>query len=192
MNGWTIRHTICGLAELDAHGSAGMTHLVSILDPGEPEPGTFYWQNVPERLTRRFHDAIVPHPDFVLPARADVEAILAFGRTVPDGDLTHLVVHCHMGISRSTAATAALMLQAQPDADEDAVFATILAHRPKAWPNSLMIRHADALLGRDGRFIEALGRLYRRQLLANPAFADPLRNGGRIAEVEMAERAALG
>ena len=52
-----------------------------------------------------------------------------------------------------------------------------------------MMRPADQLLGREGRLMTALGRLYRRQLQANPQFAEPLRTGGRLAEVEMAEAA---
>ena len=30
--------TICGLDELDSHGSRGVTHVLSILDPGWPDP----------------------------------------------------------------------------------------------------------------------------------------------------------
>lgn len=187
---WTVRHTICGLLDVDEHGRRGLSHMLSILDPGEPEPSSFYWERAPERLTLRFHDAIVPFPEFVLPRRDDMAAILAFGRGVPAGDPSHLLIHCHMGISRSTAAAAALLLQALPETDEDALFDHIVALRPKAWPNSLMVAHADALLGRGGRLNAALGRLYRHQLLANPGFAEPLRANGRAGEVEMAERAA--
>jgi predicted protein tyrosine phosphatase len=186
---WTVRQTICGLSELDDYGRAGISHLISILDPEQPEPSSFYWERVPERLTLRFHDAIVPHPDFVLPTRADIAAILEFGQSVPAGDMSHLLVHCHMGISRSTAAMTALLIQAHPEAQEDSVFAHILAIRPKAWPNSLMIRHADVLLGRGGRLVAAVARFYRRQLQAMPGFAEPLRANGRAGELEMAERA---
>jgi predicted protein tyrosine phosphatase len=186
---WSVRHTICGLPEVDEHGRKGVTHMVSILDPGEAEPSSYYWEQVPERLTLRFHDAIVPYPQFVLPKRQDLAAILAFARGVPESDPAHLLIHCHMGISRSTAAAAAVLLQARPDTDEDGLFDHLVAVRPKAWPNSLMIGHADFLLGRGGRLTAALGRFYRRQLLANPGFAQPLRTNGRAGELEMAERA---
>lgn len=186
---WQVKHEICGLAELAGHG--GVTHLLSIIDPEQPEPGWSVADAPPERLTLRFHDAIVPYPDHVLARREDVEAMLAFGRTLAERDPAHLLIHCHMGISRSTAAAAALLAQADPAGDEDAILTHIQSIRPQAWPNSLIVRHADALLGRQGRLVAALGRLYRRQLVANPRFADPLRSGGRAGELEMAEAASL-
>ena len=186
---WQVRHTICGLQDLNDHRSAGVTHLLSILDPEAPDPTQFVYYPALERLTLRFHDTILPHPDYVLPRRADLEAVLAFGRSLPQGDTTHLLIHCHMGISRSTAAATALLLQAQPDLGDEEVFAHIRSLRPQAWPNSLMIRHTDILLNRGGGLLAALGRLYRQQLEANPRFAEPLRTGGRLAEVEMAEAA---
>ena len=186
---WQVKQTICGLDELDQHGRGQVTHLLSILDPEAPEPPLFAFDPPQHRLTLRFHDVILPHPDYVRPERADMEQVLAFGATLPAGDPAHLLVHCHMGISRSTAAATALLLQAHPDLDEDEALAHIHSIRDKAWPNSLMMRHFDALLGREGRLMAALGRHYRKQLLANPRFAEPLRKGGRLAEVEMAEAA---
>jgi len=187
---WKVKQTICGIPELGQHSQAGITHLLSIIDPDMDEPTHFAFRPLQQRLTLRFHDVILPHPDYVQPRREDMEAVLAFGRTLPDGDPAHLLVHCHMGISRSTAAMTALLLQARPQLGNEEVLAHIGSIRPRAWPNSLMIRHADQLLGRGGGLIEALARFYRRQLKANPAFAEPLRNGGRLAEVEMAEAAA--
>jgi predicted protein tyrosine phosphatase len=186
---WSVKQTVCGIPELAAHREAGITHLLSIMDPDTPDP--FVFADIPpeRRLTLRFHDVILPHPDYVRPECADMEKVLAFGRTLPDGDPAHLLVHCHMGISRSTAAAAALLLQAHPHMGEDEVLKHVQAIRPRAWPNSVMIGHADQLLGREGRLLAALGRLYRRQLAAHPQFAEPLRSGGRLAEVEMAEAA---
>lgn len=186
---WTVRQTICGLDELDALGGAGVTHLLSILDPDWPEPASFNASPPRRKLTLRFHDVILPLPGMTMPTRDDMAALLEFGRSLPDSEPAHLLVHCHMGISRSTAAMVAVMAQAHPHADEDAVAAQVESVRAKAWPNSLMIRHADILLGRQGRLVAAVGRLYRRQLDRNPQFAEPLRQGGRLAEVEMAEDA---
>ncbi len=187
---WQVKHTICGIPELGEHSQAGITHLLSIIDPDTDEPAHFAFHPLHKRLTLRFHDVILPHPDYVRPQREDMEKILAFGRTLPDGDPAHLLVHCHMGISRSTAAMTALLLQAHPGLGDEEVLAHIGSIRRRAWPNSLMIGHADQLLGRGGALVAALGRFYRRQLKANPAFAEPLRSGGRLAELEMAEAAA--
>jgi predicted protein tyrosine phosphatase len=175
--------------ELDDHRAAGVTHLLSILDPEASEPPLFGYDPPRHRLTLRFHDVILDHPDYVRPRPGGHGEGARFRPHAAAGGSAHLLVHCHMGISRSTAAATALLLQAHPGLDEDEALAHIHSIRSKAWPNSLMMRHFDQLLGRDGRLIAALGRHYRKQLLANPRFADPLRAGGRLAEVEMAEAA---
>lgn len=186
---WTVRQTICGLDELDALGRAEVTHLLSILDPDHPEPAAFNAAPPQRRLTLRFHDIILPLPGMVMPTRDDMAALLEFGRALPASGPAHLLIHCHMGMSRSTAAMVAVIAQAHPDAGEDEVVGQVESARAKAWPNSLMIRHADRMLGRDGRLVAAVGRLYRRQLKRHPQFAEPLRQGGRLCEVEMAEAA---
>ena len=129
--------TICGLDELDRHSGRGVTHVLSILDPGWPEPEAFQGFDPHFRATLRFHDAIEPAPGVVLPQKSDVDAILAFARDA--GDVRHLLIHCHAGISRSTAAMLMILAQAHPDESEDAVVDRLLEIRPQAWPNSRMI-----------------------------------------------------
>jgi len=71
--------TICGLEELDYHSAQRVSHVLSILDPDWPEPDAFRAFDPHLRTTLHFHDAIEPGPGIVLPQKADVEAILAFG-----------------------------------------------------------------------------------------------------------------
>ena len=181
-----MRQTICGIADLPSHCRAGVTHILSLLDPEASEPEHFGAYPPHARLVLRFHDIIEPLPAMVLPEPAHVEACLEFGRGLVDNGPGHLLVHCHMGISRSSAAMAALLLQAHPQADEDAVLARVLSIRPQAWPNSRIIGFADDLLQRRGRLNRALGRLYGRQLGAHPGLDEIMRGLGRGAEVEMA------
>lgn len=182
---WTVPHTICGIGELDSLRDRGITHMLSILDPHYPDPVADYPPHA--RLVLRFDDGIAPAPGLILPEPGHVEELLAFGRTLPGGDPAHLLVHCHAGVSRSTAAMTALLVQAHPEADEDTIFDHVARIRPQAWPNSRIIGFADTLLGRDGRLTAALRRLYGRQLPRLPVgFADELRSYGRGAEVEMA------
>lgn len=189
--------TICGLEELVHHSASGVTHVLSILDPGWPEPEDFWSWDPHHRTTLHFNDVIVPAPNEVLPRREHVEAILGFGRALAadpadgTGD-SHLLVHCHMGISRSTAAVAMLLAQAHANAEEDFIFTRLLEVREKAWPNSLMIGFADELLGREGRLADALGRLYARQLERRPEIEQFMRTHGRAGEIEMARAARAG
>lgn len=183
---WTVRHAICGLSELPGHGSSGVTHLLSLLDPDTPEPTDF---DPPprRRLTLRFHDVIAPAPGMIPPSAEDVAALLDFGRSLGDGSPGFLLVHCHMGVSRSTAAMAALLALEHPEAAEEDVLGQVARLRPQAWPNSLIVALADDALDRRGRLLDALGRLYARRLEVNPRFAEALRNAGRGAEVDLAE-----
>jgi predicted protein tyrosine phosphatase len=176
--------TICGLEELDDHSARGVTHVLSILDPDWPEPASFWAFDQHLRTTLHFHDAIEPAPGIVLPRAADIGAILAFGREVDD-DLGHLLIHCHAGISRSTAATAMILTQAFPRKDEDAIVDRLMQIRPQAWPNSLMIVLADEALGRSGRLTAVAKKIYARQLAACPELAEVMRRGGRKREVEL-------
>ena len=175
--------TVCGIDELDGHSTRGVTHVLSILDPEWPDPEAFLTFDPHFRATFRFHDAIEPAPGVVLPEIPDVEKILAFGRDA--GDVSHLLIHCHMGISRSTAAMLMILAQAHPGESEDAVADRLVAIRPQAWPNSRMVGFADKLLGRDGRLLAAIARIYARRLKAFPEFGEMMRRGARGREVEL-------
>jgi predicted protein tyrosine phosphatase len=187
--------TICGLEELAQHGSRGVTHVLSILDPAHPEAELFSAYDQHHRTTLYFHDIIEPTPGQIMPAPEHVTAILDFGRELESSaagrQQGHLLVHCHAGISRSTAAMATLMAQAYPGRDEDQILADLVALRAKAWPNSRMIGFADEMLGRGGRLTAAAGRLYRRQLVTFPHVENFMRDNGRSRELEMAT-AAVG
>ncbi len=185
--------TICGLEELESHSARAVTHVLSILDPEWPDPEAFAAYDPHHRTILRFHDAIEPGRNVVLPQIGHVEAILGFGRALGhDADERqdgHLLIHCHAGISRSTAAMAMILAQAHPGEDDDRLFRRLAEIRPQAWPNSMMIGFADDLLRRHGRMTAALRRLYARQLAARPHLADTMRGIGRGREVDMAMQA---
>ncbi|BDW88744.1 tyrosine phosphatase family protein [Thalassospira tepidiphila] len=168
------RLTICGIDELPTHRSHGVTHVLSVLDPEREDPTIFANFDPHERTILRFHDVIEDKEGRPAPTKDDVEAILAYGETLigsrADRRDGHLLVHCHMGVSRSTAAMITLMAQCEPDRDEDSIFTTIREMRPIAWPNSVMIAFADELLGREGRLTAALHRHYAIQLERDAMF----------------------
>jgi predicted protein tyrosine phosphatase len=181
--------TICGLQELGAFQNAAVTHVLSILDPNHPDPEDFAAYGPHKRLTLRFDDIIAPSPGMALPERHHIEGLLEFGKglaAATDDPLNHLLVHCHAGISRSTASMTILLAEARPEADEDSLFAHIREIRSQAWPNSLMIAMADDLLGRGGRLVAALRRHYTTQMRLRPDLAEMIGRAGRQQEVEMA------
>lgn len=182
--------TICGLDELGEHSTRAVTHVFSILDPNRPEPEAFWTYDPHHRIEMHFNDAIESGPGIELPQMRHVEEILAFGeafqRDLAARREAHLLIHCHAGISRSTAAMATLLMQADPEEAEERIFERLVAIRPQAWPNSLMIGFADDLLGRGGRLSAALRRHYGRRLALRPELADVMRGLNRAREVEMA------
>ncbi|TDR88036.1 tyrosine phosphatase family protein [Enterovirga rhinocerotis] len=182
--------SVCGLEELDGHRESGITHVLSILDPGIPDPDSFNRYDRHHRTTLRFHDIIEPQPGFILPEREHVEQIVAFGEELVDdleeGRDGHLLIHCHMGISRSTAAMTTMLVSARPDEDDEVLVEHLARIRPQAWPNARMIGFADEIMGRGGRLSEAVRKLHLRQINANPRLADTFRRLGRAAEVDRA------
>jgi predicted protein tyrosine phosphatase len=188
----TSLRTVCGLDELAMHSRSGLTHVLSILDPNYPKPEAFSAFDEHDKLELRFHDVIELERGVQPPQEKDVAAILEFGELLhaePYQGQRVVLVHCHAGISRSTAAMAMLIAQAHPELDEAGVFERLIAIRPRAWPNSRMIAFADDLLRREGRLIEALAGLYRAQIPRIPDIAEYMRDHGRCREYEMADQA---
>jgi predicted protein tyrosine phosphatase len=176
--------TICGIAELSEHCHGGITHVLSIIDPDWAEVAAIASFMPHQRLALRCHDIIEPAPDRLPPSREDVAQLLAFGRTLAPGD--HLLVHCHAGISRSTAAATLILAQAEPQRPAYEVLEQVTTLRPRAWPNLRILEFGDALLGRRGEIPAAASAIYRRALDRDPAFGDMIIASGRGREVDAA------
>jgi predicted protein tyrosine phosphatase len=189
----SMRHyTICGLAELDTHCRGGVTHVLSLLDPEHPDPPGLAEFVPARRAVVHMHDEIDPGPGIVVPQADHVRSILGFGEALSTSASWHLLIHCHMGISRSTAAMAMLFAQLDRERHEDVVFADVRSLRPQAWPNVRMIEIADELTGRGGRLVAALGRHYALQLGRRPELEKFMRENGRGREIDLASRSSIG
>ncbi len=178
------RLSICGLDEIEALRDRSVTHVLSILDPAWPDPAAFAEWGPHVRHTLRFHDIIADYPGFDAPTRAHVESVLDFGEAIEavGEPVGHLLIHCHAGISRSTASMAILMAREMPG-QEAAVFDRLREIRPKAWPNSRMMGFADEILGCGGRLVGELRRHYLMQIERRPRLVEVIRGLGRDAEI---------
>lgn len=174
--------SICGLDELPDFARSDVSHVVSILDPTTPEPAVLKTYAPHIHIIYRFDDVIRDIPGFQAPVKQDVERILAFGENLRHQQVHHLLIHCHAGVSRSTAMAAMLMAQHKPGLEEDA-FAVIREIRPRSWPNSRMIDFADSLLARNGALKAALGRHLEHITRTYPDLAELVRAHGRAHEV---------
>ena len=177
------RITICGLSELPHHADAGFSHVISILDPAWPDPQDFARYGAHRRVIWRFDDVVEVGQGYTEPSAGNVRAILELGRELLEETSAQLLVHCHAGVSRSTATAVILMVQPNPGRERDA-FAELASIRPRSWPNALMVGMADEMLGRGGELTAALRDHQRRVARAYPDFADLLARCGRAHEIE--------
>jgi predicted protein tyrosine phosphatase len=188
--GADIRVTICAISELVHHQGRRITHVLSILNPDTPDPDVILSLRADWQMTLRFHDEIDAGPNIILPNIDHIKKIIDIGRLLSEAQFNgapHILIHCQMGISRSTAAMGTLLAALNPTQDEHEIFDLVFRLRPIAWPNCLMIELADNVLGRRGRLLAALGQLYRKQLDRDPSLGPQRQQQGRGREVALAE-----
>ncbi len=156
--------------------------MVSVLDPGTPEPDAFEDWPLRARHNFRFHDDIDAREDRRPPQTEDITRMLEMGKALSADDVSHLLVHCWAGMSRSTAIAMTLMAQASPGREEE-IPAALLVIRQPAWPNSRIIEMADAQLGAGGRLIAAKQEVFRRVVHDHPQVVELMQNFGRGHEI---------
>ena len=150
---------VCSLARLhETVEDIGASHVVSLigLEDRLDRPASIAPQN---HLWLQMHDISEPLDGHIMPEEDHVAALIRFvrgwDRRAP------LVVHCYMGISRSTASAYAAVCALSPHRSEDGIAQALRAASPTATPNIRIVSLADRLLGRGGRMvgaIEAIGR----------------------------------
>lgn len=180
-----FRTTICGISELPDQAPAGVTHLVSILDPSREPLSAFDDYGPHQRVDLRFDDIIVELPGGVPPVEPHLERVLRFGQrlsAVATAD-DHLLVHCHMGISRSTAAMTLILVQARPDRPAAEALAEVVRIRPQAWPNLRMLEIGGDMLGRRQELLEAVRSVYAKRAEGQEEWVRFLRENDREREL---------
>ena len=174
--------SICGLDELSGFLNSDVTHVVSILDPDYPAPDGLAKILPENRIVFRFDDATLPQIGRIHPASADIEELVKWSRNLSNTEVDHLLIHCHAGVSRSTAAAAIILAEKNPGREAQ-IFEMIDRIRPRNWPNSMMISLADQLLGCGGALNAALRSHHARIATRNPDLAEIIRRHGRAHEI---------
>jgi predicted protein tyrosine phosphatase len=165
MNLLPYRLFICGKGEIDGFANAGLTHLLSLEDPGTPKRTPAWFRGVHEQL--HFHDvesdAEARSLRAVAPCLDKIKRALRFGRTClaqsSSAQPVTLLVHCYAGASRSPATAYALACQALGQGREREALDYVLRLRPQAIPNALVVQLADELLAAEGRLVKATAPL---------------------------------
>jgi predicted protein tyrosine phosphatase len=153
---------VCSLARLEETvEQTGARHVVSLI--GDEARLACPSCIVPENhLWLRLHDISTPLDGHIMPAEQHVSDLLEFvrgwDRRAP------LVVHCYMGISRSTASAYATVCALNPKRDEASIAQALRRASPTATPNARIVSLADQILGRQGRMIAAIEQIGRGNL----------------------------
>ena len=86
------------------------------------------------RVLWRFDDTVEHRAGFTPPAERDVRKILALGEELLAEKADQLLIHCHAGVSRSTATAVILMAQNNPGREAD-VFGELARWDSRPWPS---------------------------------------------------------
>jgi predicted protein tyrosine phosphatase len=139
-----VHHTVAAYAP---------ERIVSLLDPDFefPELGPAYRNR---HLRLHLHDVHNSDCGQVAPTADHVDQLLKFlrqwDRSAP------VLVHCRAGIGRSTAAAFIAACLHQPSVNEIEIAHSLRRASPHARPNEVLIKLADAAMGRNGRMVRAV------------------------------------
>ena len=98
-------------------------------------------------------DISEPREGFILPQKHHAQALLDFTN---DWDTTKpLLVHCHMGISRSTSTSLGVAAKYDPD-NIELIIENLKEIAPHASPNKIMTRYYDEILNLNNRLFGSL------------------------------------
>jgi len=171
---------VCPLAEIEAVALQHRPHhMVSLLDGSTrvKRPAMVAAQN---HLFLPMNDISQPQAGMVLAGASQVQVLLDFADRWAQQEVEHfpksvqrfldkkcgekrqpLLIHCWLGISRSTAAAFIIACRLLPERNERQIAHELRFHAPFATPNARLVALADDILGRDGRMIAAIKQIGR-------------------------------
>lgn len=140
-------------------GEWGATHVISLIDPGiaaEHVPVIRGAEHIVARLRDQENRADTEHfPDVV-------ESLFETVRPAIESADSRILVHCHAGISRSTAFCYAMIAHRAGAGLEEQAFGALLSIVNKPWPNRRIIEILDAAWGRGGALLQPLDAMRER------------------------------
>lgn len=150
---------VCSLSRLEATvARVGASHVATLINAGTPvaRPESIAPEN---HLFLGFNDIVEPTEGLIPASSQDIARLLAFVRGWDRA--RPMVIHCWAGISRSTAGAYVASCALMPHRDEMELARELRRLSPSATPNARLVRLADAVLGRQGRMIEAIEAIGR-------------------------------
>ena len=99
----------------------------------------------------RFDDISVYADDFIEPQEKHVLQALSFAEKIGDGSI---LIHCHAGISRSSAIALAIIAKKLGEGKEVESVKTLEKINPHARPNKLLVWLTDEILERNKKLYD--------------------------------------
>jgi predicted protein tyrosine phosphatase len=135
------------------------THVISLIDPGIAD------EHVPvirsaEHIVARIRDQENPTDTAHFPDV--VESLFETVRPAVESPKSRILVHCHAGISRSTAFCYAMIAHRAGPGLEEQAFGAFLSIVKKPWPNRRIVEILDRRWGRDGALLKPLDAMRER------------------------------
>ncbi|MBY3432587.1 hypothetical protein HFN89_00170 [Rhizobium laguerreae] len=129
---------------------AGFDHVITIEDAGFGEGLRLPSGAKTTQTVLQFDDTDLTQGRGRAATHDEVRLLLMKGR---EHTTSKLLVHCHQGQSRSAAVALGVISDRLGKGRESEAVVALLAIRPTAVCNSLVLRHADDLLGRAGALV---------------------------------------
>ena len=142
------------------------THTVSLLDPGSEKDGYFIIPVAAKngKLQRYYFHDLTPDDNWrdwmtkppEIATHEQIQKILDF--TAPLVQTDKLLVHCHAGISRSTAVACGVLCQHGLTPENAAKL--VLSVRKQAYPNKHVLQIFDEILGLGNKLVKASSEVF--------------------------------
>ena len=100
----------------------------------------------PNQLVLRFDDISLPIDGFIEPKEIHIERALSFADMIGEASV---LIHCHAGISRSSAIALAIIAKRLGPGKEKEAVKALEQINPNARPNKSMVWFTDEILDRD-------------------------------------------
>ena len=167
---------VCPKTRVPTYRDAPVSHFLSLVDPGEDGSDLVPPTSTKDRLVLIFSDlddiemALPRFKRYIPPKEEDVRKIVDFGSALRDGDDWGLLAHCEAGISRSTAASIAILTAAGYPPETS--FQLVQSVCPEMLPNRRILRLADKFLG-TGEALYQIAVDHRKRAFEMAGYEDP-------------------